>query len=179
MNSTNSRVIRRTATSARTEIQDLLVGLLASELLAPSRQIWLLSPWLTDLPLFDNRAAAFRGLAPEWPRREMSFFEVLATIVQRGAHLTIVTRPGADTRRAVETLKVLVGSGASGRIRAEFADADFHTKWMVGDDYCWTGSMNFTRSGIEKNDEGVTFSTDPERVGALRLELREQYGANQ
>ncbi len=178
MNSTNNRVIRRTATSARTEIQDLLVSLLSSELLAPSREIWLLSPWLRDLPLFDNCAAAFRGLAPEWARREMSLLEVLATIVQRGAHLILLTRPEEENRRAVERLLALVGSDAAERIRTEFR-AGLHTKVMVGDDYCLTGSMNFTWSGIEENDETVTFSTDPERVGALRLELREQHGASE
>jgi len=108
----------------------------------------------------------------------MSFLEVLATIVQRGAHLLLLTRPEGDNRRAVKRLGALVGSDSAERIRMEFR-AGLHTKVMVGDDYCLTGSMNFTRSGIEKNDETVTFSTDPERVGALRLELREQYGANE
>jgi phosphatidylserine/phosphatidylglycerophosphate/cardiolipin synthase-like enzyme len=171
-----SRIILRTAGTARQEIRELLVGLLAAELVAPSRCIWLVSPWLRDVALLDNRSAAFRGVGPGWARREVSLFDVLAELTRRGSELIVATRPGDGNDASLVALQRAVGDGpAAKRLRSELRP-QLHAKGLVGDDYCLSGSMNFTRNGIEHLDEMVTYTTDPEHVGALRIEFAQEYG---
>jgi len=87
-----------------------------------------------------------------------------------------VTRPGDGNERALERLQRLVGAGPlAARLRTETRPA-LHAKGLLSDDYCLSGSMNFTRNGIENLDEMVTYTTNPETVGALRLEFDQEYG---
>ena len=53
------RRIFRSSSTSNAEIRELLESLFAAELLSPSRCLWLVSPWLTDLELLDNRAGAW------------------------------------------------------------------------------------------------------------------------
>ena len=176
MSAVGSRVVFRTATAARTEIKELLVGVLAAELVAPSRRIWLVSPWLADIDLLDNRAAAFRGIGPGWGRRVIRLFDVLGELTRRGTDVIVATRPGAESDGTLAALRRAVGEGpAAARLHCE-TRAQLHTKGLLGDDYCISGSMNFTRNGIEHLDEVVTYLTDPAQVGALRIEFGQEYG---
>ena len=177
MSESASRVILRTGSAARHEIRDLLSGLLAAELLAPSRRIFLVSPWLSDIDLLDNRTAAFRGIGPGWARRELRLFDVLAELAKRGCELVVATRPperGIDQVEA--SLRRALGDGpAAKRLHYETRPL-LHTKGLLGDDYCLSGSMNFTRNGVDHLDEMVTYTTDPSQVGHLRLEFTQEYG---
>ena len=176
MSQSSLRIILRTSNSAREEIKELLSGLLAAELVAPSRQIWLVSPWLGDVDLLDNRSAAFRGVGPGWGRREVRLLDVLGELVTRGSKLVVATRPGEGVDRAQEALRRAVGTGpAAARLRFEIRP-QLHAKGLLGDDYCVSGSMNFTKNGIENLEEMVTYTTDPAQVGALRLEFGREYG---
>ena len=44
---------------------DLLQMLFLSELLAPSRCLWLVSPWISDIPVIDNRIERLSRLRAE------------------------------------------------------------------------------------------------------------------
>lgn len=176
MTSGATRIILRTATSARHEIRELLAGLLAAELVAPSKHVWLVSPWLRDIAMLDNRSAAYRGIGPGWGQREVSLFDVLAELTRRGSQLVVVTRPGEQNGRALQALRRVNGGGlAADRLKIE-TRAQLHAKGLLGDDYCLSGSMNFTRNGIVHLDELVTYTTDPEQVSALRIEFAQEYG---
>jgi phosphatidylserine/phosphatidylglycerophosphate/cardiolipin synthase-like enzyme len=171
-----SRVVIRTATAARTEIKELLAGVLAAELVAPSRRIWLVSPWLADVDLLDNRAAAFRGIGPGWGRRMIGLFDVLGEFTRRGSEVIVATRPGAESDGTLAALRLAAGQGPSAaRLHCE-TRSQLHTKGLLGDDFCISGSMNFTRNGVEHLDEIVTYVTDPAQVGALRIEFGQEYG---
>ena len=41
-----------------------------AELLRPSTHLWIVSPWVSDVPLIDNRARQFGTLAPDWRSAE-------------------------------------------------------------------------------------------------------------
>lgn len=178
MNGSGTRVILRTASSSRLEIRELVAGILAAELLFPSRCIWLVSPWIRDIELLDNRTAAFRGLGPTWAQREIRLFDILAELVRRGATLVIATLPGDDNARVLETLqREIKATGDEKRLNVVFRP-QLHAKGLVGDDFCLSGSMNFTRNGIENLDEMVTFTRVASDVGALRMEFEKEYGGS-
>ena len=50
------------------QIPVLLQALFSAELLVPSRRLWLVSPWISDIPILDNTAAGFSMLGPLWGR---------------------------------------------------------------------------------------------------------------
>lgn len=176
MSEAGSRVILRTATTARLEIKELLSGVLAAELVAPSRCLWLVSPWVRDVELLDNRSAAFRGLGPGWGRKYVRLFEVVGELARRGAQVIVATRPADGVEGSLTSLRRAVGDGPAASRLHLLTRPNLHAKGLLGDDYCVSGSMNFTHNGVEHLDEMVTYTTEPAVVGALRIEFSREYG---
>jgi hypothetical protein len=67
-----------------------------AEVLQPGEEIWLVSPWISNVVLIDNRAGSFDALNPEWGRREIRLADVLVTLMNQGAQVHIVTRGEAS-----------------------------------------------------------------------------------
>src|SRR5437660_679004 len=63
-----TRVIHKASWRSRDEARELLGLLLAAEVVSPSRELWVVSPWISNVAVLDNRAADFSGLEPAWPR---------------------------------------------------------------------------------------------------------------
>ena len=162
---------------AKNEVRELLQALFVAELLAPSRCMWLVSPWLRDLPVVDNTSAEFQALDPDWSRRPILLSEVLLGIARRGATVVVATRPGDDTTAYLaNTLEQrTLDAGVAGQLRV-IRRENLHAKGLLGDTYCLSGSMNFTFSGVNYSDELLTFQTDPHEVHALRLMFEREYG---
>lgn len=160
-------------------VLSLLRTVFAAELVQPSETLWLVSPWISDVPLLDNRADAFRHLEPQWPRTEIRLGAVLATLVARGTRLVIATRPGRRvepdegtraTDRFLETLRQRVPP--DGLLVVHREAWRIHTKGLLGDRYLLSGSMNFTYSGVKVNEEMVRFTTSETEVAEARIEFR-------
>lgn len=163
---------------AEHEVASLLQTIVAAELIAPSKVIWLVSPWISDIEVLDNRAGAFAGIEPRWGRRWVTLSEALSTLVRRGSRLVVATRPVDHNLRFVHAIRTrVVAVDLSGRllIHQDGREA-LHEKGLVGDDYYVSGSMNFTENGIRLNDETVSFELDPEVVSRARLHYRQHYG---
>jgi hypothetical protein len=54
-------------------------------------------------------------------------------------------------------------------------DSAFHDKGLIGADYELSGSMNFTRRGIETNAEHLILRTDRQVVAERHLELQSRW----
>ena len=85
------RTIRKSATRSALDVLDLLAALLALEVVRPSRCLWLASPWVTDLPIIDNRFGDFPALDPVG-RRKVTLSEVLVAIACESATVVVATR---------------------------------------------------------------------------------------
>jgi hypothetical protein len=59
-----NRVIRKSQARSSEEAARLLAALFATELVAPSTCLWLVSPWISNVPVIDNETATFDALAP-------------------------------------------------------------------------------------------------------------------
>src|SRR5438045_2067269 len=77
--------------SARS-IAGLLQSIVAGELLQPSERIWLVSPWISDIPIMDNSAGQISLFAPELPRIHLRLSEVLAFLANQGTVIRIAVR---------------------------------------------------------------------------------------
>ena len=73
-----SRRIYKSLHHATHEARDLIEAIFASELIRPSQRLWLVSPWISDLPVIDNTSESFSGLDPDWGARPVLLSEVLS-----------------------------------------------------------------------------------------------------
>lgn len=174
-----SRQIFKGRGKAEREVEALLQSVLLAELISPSEIVWLISPWVTDVTILDNRTGAYAGVEPTWSRRGISLVEALAALLRRGTKLVVATRPDAHNDRFVERLSAAArASGNAGNLLIHQDDRErLHEKGLVGDDYYISGSMNFTESGIRLHDEAVKIDIDEQAVAQARVHFRHAYGA--
>lgn len=155
------------------QIADLLTVLFAAELLAPSRRMWLVSPWISNLVVLDNRADQFVSLQPAWSRTNVSLATILAQLASAGTHIRVVTRSDPHNRAfRVELGRLTSSSGASVPVRLQDT---LHAKGLVTDRFALWGSMNFTNNGIDVNDEFIQFTTDKAKMAQFATELAAAY----
>jgi phosphatidylserine/phosphatidylglycerophosphate/cardiolipin synthase-like enzyme len=171
----SSRQIHSSRTGARHQVRELLEAVFTAELVHPSRELYLVSPWVRDIALIDNRSGGFRGVDPTWARRSFGLVEMLGLLVERGCRVVLATRDESSNRAFLRQLERRVGQGQEGRLRVVVSH-ELHVKGMVGDDYAISGSMNFTHYGLQHNDELVRYELDAERVAELKLSFRSEYG---
>jgi len=172
----NSRQIHSTASSGRHQVLELLEAVFVAELLHGSRRLYLVSPWVRDLTLIDNRAGGFRGLNPDWGLRKFGMAELLALLVERGTTVVLVTRPELENRQFIEQVQSRVAACDTERLIILERET-LHAKGLVGDDFALSGSMNFTHSGLRHNDELVRYDQDARRVAELQSAFAAEYGA--
>ena len=74
------------------QIPELLQTVFVAELLIPSRCLWLVSPWVSDIPIIDNTANNFLALEPSWSRSRIRLSQVLLTLAEKGTTIHVATR---------------------------------------------------------------------------------------
>ena len=136
----------------------------------------LVSPWLTDLELLDNRAGAWSALDPQWGPRQLRLAELLGHMLEMGVRVVIATRPDAHNEQFLRKLDDLAKSSGVESLLTVHRKATLHHKGFLGDDFYLSGSMNLTFNGVEILDEGVTFETDREATESARIAFINDYG---
>jgi hypothetical protein len=150
-------------------IRDLIQSALVAETLVPSNPFWLLSGWISDIPVIDNRARQFAAIDTEWPASIVRLIPVLRTMLDRGGSIAVVLRDVNHNKAFIEKLYPLAKAHPN---QVKLATPpDFHEKGIVGQDYEISGSMNFTHRGIEVSDEHVIYRTGKPEVEGRRLTL--------
>lgn len=170
-----TRLLFATGRSTHTNVRDLIQGILVSELLSPSPEIWLTSPWITDIAVLDNRSDEFTSLVPEWGATPIRLTQVLAQLAADGSEIYMLTRPDEHGNRWRESV------GNAGRQRACLdrlhvrMDIDLHEKGILASHSYLSGSMNFTYRGIHVNDEQLRFDTAPAILAEAKLAFRHSW----
>jgi len=173
----SSREIHRLAARPHRLIGEALQGLIVGEILAPGQRILIASPWISDVPILDNRGARFTALNSSWGTRVIRLSAVLRTLLERHTEVWLHCGPGGRETAFIERLRDMArADGTDGQLhtRQSVHDPDRlldHQKMVAGDDWAMFGSMNLTYRGVEINGELVTVSTDPARVANVSTEL--------
>ena len=171
-----SRKIFKNAVTSQHAVREVLSMVFAQELLAPSRKLFIVAPWISNIVIFDSRLGQYATLNPEWAKREIRLIEVLVAIAANGTTLHLHARPDdhnkAFKRRIVEAM---TDAGLHEQLHWSDRDARLHTKGVLTDRVLVDGSMNLTESGVSLNDEAVTISFEPDQVASARLHF-ELYG---
>jgi hypothetical protein len=162
------RKIFKNATTAQGAVLEALAFVFSQELLLPSEHVFMVAPWISNIPILDNRQGGFTALNPEWPRTQIHLVEVLATLAARGAQLHLHVGTDNHNRYFESKLKeAMADAGVSGQCQWK-AHPHLHTKGILTDQVLVSGSMNFTRNGIRLLDESVDICFTPEIVGGAR-----------
>ncbi|ADN77437.1 conserved hypothetical protein [Ferrimonas balearica DSM 9799] len=172
-----TRRIFKSRTSRQAEIQDVLCGLLTAEVIRPSSTLWLVSPWVTDLDLLDNRAGNFDFLEPAWGRRKVQITEMLTRMLVNGGHLKLVTNCDAHNARFLRHLHQRAEAYGVCERLSVLQKEKLHTKGILGEHYYLHGSMNLTLGGVEINDEQINLSIDRQSIAEAMLTFRKHYSA--
>jgi phosphatidylserine/phosphatidylglycerophosphate/cardiolipin synthase-like enzyme len=171
-----TRKIFKSAVTSQHAVREVLSMVFAQELLAPSRKMFVVAPWISNIVIFDSRLGQYATLNPEWAKREIRLAEVLVTIAANGTVLDIHTRPDDHNksfkRRIIEAM---TDAGLRDQLYWSDKNALLHTKGVLTDRVLLDGSMNLTESGVALNDEAVTVSFDPDQVASARMHF-ELYG---
>ncbi|MDC0189759.1 phospholipase D-like domain-containing protein DpdK [Rhodospirillales bacterium] len=182
---TELRRIFQTKTTSQGEIRDLLQMIFANELLTPSEELWLVSPWISDIPILDNRMGGFDAINPEWKGREIRLTEVLLQLMSVGSKAFIVTisPTDVDTNRyfvnRLSSLSEETGLTNKKIIIEVPKPEDFtglHYKGILTARGFLEGSMNISHNGLKLNDEQVTYDINRERITDARVHFEETHG---
>jgi phosphatidylserine/phosphatidylglycerophosphate/cardiolipin synthase-like enzyme len=173
----STRHIHRLAARPHRLIAEALQGLIVSELLAPGRRLLITSPWISDVPVLDNRGGRFSVLETTWGANVIRLSAILRTLLQQQTTVYLHSGRGPRETDFIERLtEAARRDGTSPRLHTRQSTHDpdkvlDHEKAIAGDDWIVHGSMNLTYRGVEINGELVTVSTEPTHVAAITTEL--------
>ena len=165
MNSIQPRQIRNR--QATRFLPDLLQSIFVGELLAPSEELWLVSPWISDIPIINNEAGQFRSLVPEWDLAPIRLSQILQYLAKHSTKIYIAMRDGKHNKPFLQYSEI---DGVNIYV-APF----LHEKGLLGDDYFLSGSFNFTFNGITLNEEMAHLYTDKAVIAANRISFNERW----
>jgi phosphatidylserine/phosphatidylglycerophosphate/cardiolipin synthase-like enzyme len=167
------RTIYKRYDRAREEVHRLLTAIFAAELLEPSREVWLVSPWIRDVPVLDNRTADFSAIQPAWAQREIRLMDCLSMLLERGTDVWVKTSEDDSSQELVQMLRRRARDhGAQERLHTR-TSATLHTKGLLTSRALIRGSMNFTFRGVEFNEEAVTYDVAPAALAEMRIAFAE------
>lgn len=174
-----TRRIFKSAVTSQNLIRELLQMMLLGELLSPGGQrTWLVSPWISNIMLFDNRAGGFGTINPEWGNREIRLVEVLTDMMARGTALGIATSMDPHNDPLIAALTTAVEEGGLSDQLKIVRRQHLHIKGVLLKRGLLTGSMNLTYNGLELNDEMVVYDTTPKTLSEARINFESYLAAD-
>ncbi|GAA3043205.1 hypothetical protein GCM10010464_04130 [Pseudonocardia yunnanensis] len=168
----SSRTLRRGHARTTDDLRSLLQTLFVAELLQPTQELWLISPWISDIAVIDNGHGGFGDLHSEWGARDIRLSEVLAQLMSAGTHVYVEVRP--DERNARFLQRLQSAGAASAALHVRISEV-LHEKGLLSDSFLLSGSMNFTYSGVRLLDELVRYDTGPSVIAEARLAFRARW----
>lgn len=172
----DNRTTFATQATSRSEIREMLEGIFVAELLVPSESIWLVSPWISDIDILDNRCGQFSALVPTWGLRRIRLSDVFAHIMGQ-SRVHVVTRPDSHNDAFLRKIGDLSRASDDSDLHVMTRDT-LHLKGLLGQDYYLSGSMNLTYNGVEVNHEGVSLDRSSRIIAEARVHFKENYGAD-
>ncbi len=167
-----TRRIFRSHVTSQDVVRELLQIMCLAELMAPSHEVWLVSPWISDFVLLDNRSGRFDAINPQWQRREIRLVDLTLQLITNGTQVIVVTRPDSHNQTFLGRLCDRAHeSGLEDRLQV-FSREGLHTKGILTERALLLGSMNLTYSGLELNEEAVYYDISAEAIAKARVEFQ-------
>lgn len=165
-----TRRIFKSAVTSQQLIRELLQMMFLGELLSPGgERSWLVSAWISNIVLFDNRAGGFGAINPEWGKREIRLIEVAVDLMARGTPLGLATSFDSHNDQLVVGLTDAANEAGLSDQLTIIRRQHLHTKGVLLKRGLLTGSMNLTYNGLEINDELVVYDIGSKTLAEARL----------
>ena len=158
----------------RRQFREVLGSLLVSLVVSPQKDIWLVSPWLSDFDLLDNSSVSWSQIYPAWGNRIIRFSEMLLAMADTGNIVNLLTEENESSLKFSNALSV--DSTKNLRLKVQSTDTMVHIKGMLTRDWLLSGSLNYTFSGTNRNDELDGLETDGSVISDVRSEFKRIYG---
>lgn len=154
--------------SANLELRHLFRSAIASLLLldAPSRPIYVCSPWISDFTVFENRFGEFGHLLPGTEERSSIRLSDCLRQLARIHEVRVISRR-TDVTQAFLSNPRLAEDG----VRSVLAEDDLHEKGFLTPLFYLEGSMNITYSGVHINKEKLLYHAGTDGDVARRMSL--------
>jgi phosphatidylserine/phosphatidylglycerophosphate/cardiolipin synthase-like enzyme len=172
-----TRRIFKSAVTSQNLIRELLQMMFLGELLAPgSERAWLVSPWISNVILFDNRAGGFSSINPEWGSREIRLLEVITDVMVRGTPFGIATSLDDHNDPLIDALVTASDEAGLAEKLCIVRRQHLHIKGLLLKRGLLSGSMNLTYRGLELNDEMVVYDATPKTIAEARINFESYVG---
>ena len=173
-----TRRIFKSSVTSQNLIRELLQLMLLGELLSPgSDRAWLVSPWISNVVLLDNRAGGFGSVNPDWGNREIRLVEIAVSLMERGCPLGLATSFDEHNDAIIAALSDAAHEAGVSEKLTIVQRQHLHTKGVLLKRGLLTGSMNLTYNGLELNDEMVAYDTTHRTLAEARLNFESYVGA--
>lgn len=175
------RIIHRLAERPNRAIAEALESLAVAELVKPGNRFMVISPWISDFPIIDNRGGTLSALDGAWTASRINFSGFLRALLRRGVKVSLACGEGRTELALIDRLRDGTrqdGTEAGLKIRiSKFDPARIleHEKALIADTWVVHGSMNLTFRGVEVNGELVTISAEPNHVAELTTTMMELF----
>lgn len=154
------------------QLQEALSSLMVGLILSPdSKDIWLVSPYISDFELLDNRSGDWDCINPVWGLRYVTFSELLITAVEVGCKLRFISTKDPKNLPFIRTLE------SRPNITTRL-NMNIHTKGLLCSSFFLSGSMNFTYVGTSNQDNLVNLSKDRAEISQARIEFEDRYSGS-
>jgi PLD-like domain len=171
-----TRNLRTSALASREELADALQALFIAELLCPSTPLWIITPWISDVVVIDNRAGRFTGLLPDMPQRSIRLTEVLLSQLQRGGAVVVATRPDHHNQAFIDQFSQrILEAGVGEQFTSRYA-TELHEKGILTNHLLLGGSMNLTYNGLRRLEESILITDDDDAVERARHAYEDRWG---
>jgi hypothetical protein len=164
------RNIRRSQATG-IKVDSVIQAALLSELVRPvseGRTLWLVSGWVTDVPIIDNSYGAYDALLGDGFPAVANLSHVLGAIHRRGTFVNLVTMRMPRNEFFADQLRRAAGNSPEPYI----TDGErVHEKTLCTKSWLIEGSMNFTRNGLGVNDESVTYTTSSAKTAKALIDF--------
>jgi len=154
------------------QVSDVMQAVFVAELLAPSPSLWLVSPWVSDIPVVDNRGGEFGALLPGESCRQLTLSDLLLALAERGTRVFVVSRDHPSNRFVLQRLGEAHKAGAPINVQTR---ERIHDKGLLTSRFYLEGSMNFTFSGRELNEEGLTVNGAPDAIARMYVDFEGRF----
>lgn len=173
-----ARVIHQSPHVNRHEIKYLITSIFMLELYKPSKEFWIVSPWIADLDILDNSLGNISSLVPSFDTKKISLTEYLKEISDCGTGVRIITRTkDKNNRTFLNNLRYRLGENKYNEIvNGAIELNDLHQKGLLTDNIAVKGSMNFTYRGMNINIEEITASVRQEDIEGTKLNFKHSFG---
>jgi len=162
VNAPLQRPLRPAGPVGRRQLQSLLSGLWAAEVLRPSRLLILALPALSEIAALDNRTGTFSPLEPSWGERIVRLTDILMRNLAWGGEVCIVTHlaPEGPNRLLARLRERADGEGLGAGLRTGECEALPRTG-IFGDDFALIGPLHLVDPWPEIAEPGLIYELNP------------------